>query len=296
MTTEAQQAQQMEQAERIERFVRKRGGMLKPTALDSALLAGAEAIRQQQKDHGAGLIHQVASPLAGTEPRLSIPDRVTVAKQQDYSDYFAEKAEDFDTELSRVPKDKRRKIRWIRDAHFAAAMALRDDVPLLDKDAGAWVVKHTIMAAGRTRTEALRALASAVGLTAATWPPRNGENPSPSLSEASPVGQLDLSPLKAACDRSWADETPQQIVSIAANAIYWRDQEIAKLKAERSSPSGLAELTAIKDRLTRMEHIVPSELSPDDQACRNGEYVSLFDVMQWIDQRLAALLLGEKET
>ena len=39
--------------------------------------------------------------------------------------------------------------------------------------------------------------------------------------------------LKSACDREWEDETPIQIAHIAANAIYWRDQEIAKLKAVR---------------------------------------------------------------
>ncbi len=31
-----------------------------------------------------------------------------------------------------------------------------------------------------------------------------------------------LQPLKEACDRDWEDETPIQIVAIAANAIHWR--------------------------------------------------------------------------
>lgn len=54
-----------------------------------------------------------------------------------------------------------------------------------------------------------------------------------------------VSVLKAACDRDWADETPIQVAQIAANAIYWRDTEIARLRAElgevaeaRTSPAG----------------------------------------------------------
>ena len=39
-----------------------------------------------------------------------------------------------------------------------------------------------------------------------------------------------VEPLKKACDRAWEDETPEQIVAIAANAIYWREQEIAELR------------------------------------------------------------------
>lgn len=38
--------------------------------------------------------------------------------------------------------------------------------------------------------------------------------------------------LKAACDRDWKDETPLQVARIVANAIYWRDQTIARLKTE----------------------------------------------------------------
>jgi len=36
-----------------------------------------------------------------------------------------------------------------------------------------------------------------------------------------------VAPLKAACDRDWKDETPEQVVSIAANAIYWRGRDEA---------------------------------------------------------------------
>ena len=42
--------------------------------------------------------------------------------------------------------------------------------------------------------------------------------------------------LKSACDREWEDETPVQIAHVAVNAIYWRDQEIAKLRAGTVQP------------------------------------------------------------
>lgn len=133
------------------------------------LRAGAalrSSIPQTEQDHSAGL----AAGENDTGTRPTLPASVSVENQQTYSDYFGEKAEGFADELARVPRDRRRKVRYLRDAHFAAAMALREDVPLLDKDTNTWVVKHTIMACGRTRTEATRALASAVGLTASTWP------------------------------------------------------------------------------------------------------------------------------
>lgn len=40
-----------------------------------------------------------------------------------------------------------------------------------------------------------------------------------------------LQPLKDACDRDWKDETPEQVVTIAANAIYWRDRELIESRA-----------------------------------------------------------------
>lgn len=36
--------------------------------------------------------------------------------------------------------------------------------------------------------------------------------------------------LKAACDRNWTDETPIQVAIIAANAIHWREREIAAVR------------------------------------------------------------------
>jgi len=41
-----------------------------------------------------------------------------------------------------------------------------------------------------------------------------------------------LKPLKDACDRDWKDETPEQIVAIAANAIYWRGKQESPLPLE----------------------------------------------------------------
>ena len=43
--------------------------------------------------------------------------------------------------------------------------------------------------------------------------------------------QVLLQPLKDACDREWKDENPSQIVTIAANAIYWRHHLIAAKNA-----------------------------------------------------------------
>lgn len=39
--------------------------------------------------------------------------------------------------------------------------------------------------------------------------------------------------LKAACDRSWSDETPLHVATIAANGIYWRNRELTALKSRR---------------------------------------------------------------
>ena len=38
--------------------------------------------------------------------------------------------------------------------------------------------------------------------------------------------------LKDSCDRDWKDESPEVIIRIACNALYWRDYEIAKLREE----------------------------------------------------------------
>lgn len=41
-----------------------------------------------------------------------------------------------------------------------------------------------------------------------------------------------LKVLKDACDRDWKDETPLQVVTIAANAIHWRGQRAEKAEVE----------------------------------------------------------------
>ena len=63
------EAQRAQQAERIEAFVAKKSNGCRLTGFDHALLAGAAALREQ-KDHGAGLIHQPIPDMAGSEPRL----------------------------------------------------------------------------------------------------------------------------------------------------------------------------------------------------------------------------------
>jgi hypothetical protein len=89
----------------------------------------------------------------------------------------------------------------------------------------------------RLVARAMRGMASAdnenyacLSLTVAEWRELDALLSVPSAA-APREGHGLLEPLKAACDRSWSDETPEQIVAIAANALYWRDQEIARLKA-----------------------------------------------------------------
>jgi hypothetical protein len=62
-----------------------------------------------------------------------------------------------------------------------------------------------------------------------------------------------LKPLKDACDRDWKDETSEQIVAIAANAIYWRHIECCdgvpkSPQLENKGVSALeAEIAALKE-------------------------------------------------
>lgn len=48
-----------------------------------------------------------------------------VEKLEIYAEHFQERYEDFADELDRVPKAYRKKVRFNRDAHQAAAIALR---------------------------------------------------------------------------------------------------------------------------------------------------------------------------
>lgn len=139
--------------------------------LITAVRSASPVPLEQENEDGAGLIHQVASPLAETEPRLNeedrrnapdVPKRVTLEQLDEYADHFAQRAEDFDSEMSRVPKHKRSHMRFLRDAHFAAAWLLRGDLPMLDTESKTWVAKKTVLSAGRTRHEAEAALRSAL--------------------------------------------------------------------------------------------------------------------------------------
>lgn len=40
------------------------------------------------------------------------------------------------------------------------------------------------------------------------------------------VKELNLQPLKDVLDRDWKDETPDQVITIAANGIYWRTRDV----------------------------------------------------------------------
>ena len=55
-----------------------------------------------------------------------------------------------------------------------------------------------------------------------------------------------LKVLKDACERDWKDETPIQIASIAANAIYWRGKRAEAAEQERDR---LQEALADTDKL-----------------------------------------------
>ena len=46
---------------------------------------------------------------------------------------------------------------------------------------------------------------------------------------------LSLDVLKGACDRDWKDENAHQVMVIAANAIHWRNEEIAALRKENEA-------------------------------------------------------------
>jgi len=44
-----------------------------------------------------------------------------------------------------------------------------------------------------------------------------------------------VKPLKATLDRTWSDETPEQVIAIAANGLHWRDHTIEVLKVKAAS-------------------------------------------------------------
>ena len=85
--------------------------------------------------------------------------------------------------------------------------------------------------------------------------------------------------LKLACDRNWTDETPAQVVSVASNALYWRGQEIEKLKQRADALQ--AELDKCRQeyrgdmRLLRLER--DALLARLADAC-SGERAAQFEV------------------
>ncbi len=71
-----------------------------------------------------------------------------------------------------------------------------------------------------------------------------------------------LEPLKAALDRTWTDETPQQIVAIAGNGLHWRDREIIYLLGQRDAAEARA-TTAEREREELKAEIRLMVVAPD---------------------------------
>lgn len=66
-------------------------------------------------------------------------------------------------------------IEHLRDIPLSIALRLeepQEDGIRFDAESNSYVARHTVLSAGRTEDEAKQALASAIRLTAETWPPR----------------------------------------------------------------------------------------------------------------------------
>ena len=46
---------------------------------------------------------------------------------------------------------------------------------------------------------------------------------------------MNVQPLKDSMDRKWKDESPQTVIVLAANAIYWRRKHIEDLEAKNTA-------------------------------------------------------------
>ena len=68
--------------------------------------------------------------------------------------------------------------------------------------------------------------------------------------------------LQKACDRDWSDETLYQTAVIAANAIYWRDREIERLKALRPE-AGALKVVREMIRGNPIEHAIVNISEPE---------------------------------
>ena len=91
--------------------------------------------------------------------------------------------------------------------------------------------------------------------------------------------------LKAACDRSWSDETPLQVANIVSNAIYFRDNEIAyqKARAEKAEAT-LSALRPQPETPPSVEQLLDVERDHDqslteiaDALQRHGEWSNSTD-------------------
>ncbi len=80
---------------------------------------------------------------------------------------------------------------------------------------------------------------------------------------------IDFQPLKDALDRDWKDETPQQIIVIAANGIYWRTRTVIdKVVAICQKYTGMDGIDQLIDEI---EDLAPYPPSPSPGSQESGK-------------------------
>ncbi len=117
------------------------------------------------------------------------------------------------------------------------------------------------------------------------------------------VEQL-IQPLKRECDREWKEETPEQVVAIAANAIYWRDEEIKMLneRVKQAVPERDANWKAIRSLSPDPHYVERKELEARLEGAKTMQDIFLVVgslLIQDADEYLADLkrqlaVLGKK--
>ena len=73
--------------------------------------------------------------------------------------------------------------------------------------------------------------------------------------------------LKPACDRTWGDEPPVVVATVAANGLYWRDRNVATLTAR---------VTALEQALDSLVSAVVRDDNPRDQGHFSGSDEMLY--------------------
>jgi hypothetical protein len=134
---------------------------------------------------------------------------------------FAEERDMYTKQIKAMLDEEKRRAQnhvssqWIYGIHMAAARAYEKVLSIVE------LLEHRTRAMEQMYRDHLNTCVGGIfvrGAALAAEPTR--EQPSPEL----------LQLLKDACDRDWKDETPEVIIRIACNALYWRDREIEKLK------------------------------------------------------------------